>query len=283
MKKLLRPRDIFLLGLGGFLDVLEELKDPLGIMAKSYKAMYGFTPERYKRQNYSHLVWRNLKVGYIEKIIKDGEVYLRLTGEGKEKIIRDFPVMAFRKKKWDEKWRIVLFDIAELNRRKRDALRSKLKELGFGMFQQSVYISPHDFTKDMVEFLITSQLSDFVYVFEILHIQMAIGNAKELARKVWNLDSLSEKYKKLIEKISHLIGTHGREVKLNNIKDREAERNEKKKIEREKKRNEKTRKEEIGNIKEEYFRLISIDPFLPKDLLPVNWAFSKLTDLLKKL
>ncbi|MEK7518100.1 MAG: hypothetical protein AAB583_06180 [Patescibacteria group bacterium] len=93
MKKLLKPRDIFLLGLGGFLDIFEELRDPLGIMAKSYESMYGFIPERFKRHNYSHLIWRNLKVGYIEKIVKGEEVYLRLTGEGREKIIRDFPLL----------------------------------------------------------------------------------------------------------------------------------------------------------------------------------------------
>lgn len=219
MKKLLKPRDIFLLGLGGFLDIFEELKDPLGIMARSYESMYGFTPKRYKRHNYSHLIWRNLKAGYIEKIVKEEEVYLRLTGEGREKIIRDFPLLAFQKKKWDGKWRIVLFDIAELNRRKRDMLRGKLKELGFGMFQESVYISPHDFTKDMVEFLLASQLAGFVYVFEIFHTQMAIGNAKELARKVWNLGSLNECYQNLIGKISHLISPHDREVKLNNTKE----------------------------------------------------------------
>lgn len=275
MKKLLKPRDIFLLGLGGFLDIFEEFKDPLGIMAKSYESMYGFTPKRYKRHHYSHLIWRNLKVGYIEKIVKEEEVYLRLTGEGREKIIRDFPLLAFQKKKWDEKWRIVLFDIAELNRKKRDMLRGKLKELGFGMFQESVYISPHNFTKDLVEFLLASQLSGFVYVFEIFHTQMAIGSAKELARKVWNLDSLNEGYLKLIKKISHLISSNGREVKLNNTRDRRVEKVEK--VEKEKIR------EMIREIKEEYLRLIFIDPFLPKELLPVNWAFGKLTGLIKKM
>lgn len=268
MKKLLKPRDIFLLGLGGFLDVFEEFKDPLGIMAKSYESMYGFTPKRYRRHNYSHLIWRNLKVGYIEKVVKRREVYLRLTGEGREKVIRDFPFLAFQKKKWDGKWRIVLFDIAELNRKKRDALRGKLKELGFGMFQESVYISPHNFTRDMVEFLIASELSSFVYVFEIFHTQMAIGNAKELACKVWKLDSLNERYLKLIERITHLISTHGRGVKLNNTKDGNEG---------------KGRKEEVREIKEEYLRLILVDSFLPKELLPSNWGFAELTEAIKKL
>lgn len=279
MKKLLKPRDIFLLGLGGFLDIFEEFKDPLGIMAKSYKAMYGFTPKRYRRHNYSHLIWRNLKVGYIEKIVKKGELYLRLTGEGREKIIRDFPLLGFQKKKWDGKWRIVLFDIAELNRKKRDMLRNKLRELGFGMFQKSVYISPHNFTKDLVEFLIARELSGFVYVFEIFHTQMAIGNAKELARKVWNLDSLNEQYLKLIEKISHLISTHDREVKLNNIEDKKAD----KRKEEDGKEKIRNIKEKIRDIKEEYLGLIFTDPFLPKELLSSNWAFVELTNIIRRL
>lgn len=191
----------------------------------------------------------------------------------KEKIIRDFPLLAFQKKKWDGKWRMVLFDIAELNRKKRDMLRAKLKELGFGMFQESVYISPHNFTKDLVEFLITSQLAGFVYVFEIFHTQMAIGNAKELALKVWNLDRLNEHYLELIEKIIHLISTHDREVKLNNTRYRKREKEEK----------EKSVKEKIKDIKEEYLRLILLDPFLPKELLPSDWGFTELTEMLKKL
>lgn len=268
MKKLLKPRDIFLLGLGGLLDIFEEVRDPLGIMAKSYESMYGFIPKEYRKHNFTHLIWRNLKVGYIEKVIKGEDVYLRLTGEGKKKIIRDFPLLSFQKKRWDKKWRIVLFDIAELNRKKRDMLRGKLKELGFGMFQQSVYISPHNFTKDLVEFLIASQLSGFVYVFEIFHTQMAIGNAKELAFKVWDLDSLNERYLKVIEKIIHLKSTHGREVKLNDSG-----------IKKEKK----NREDLLKDIREEYLNLVIADPFLPKELLPSNWAFAELTNILKKL
>jgi CRISPR-associated endonuclease Cas2 len=213
VKKLLKPRDILLLGVGGFLDIFGELKDPLGIMAKSYKAMYGFTPQQYKKRNYSHLIWRTLKTGYIERILKRGEVYLRLTSEGQKKIIRDFPLIAFQKRKWDGKWRLVLFDIAELNRKTRDMLRRKLKELGFGMFQQSAYISPHNFTKDLLEFLNPVELSNYVYVFEIPHRNMAIGDSKELANKLWKLDSINEEYLKLIERIKYLIGINGRGVR----------------------------------------------------------------------
>lgn len=265
MKKLLKPQDILLLGIGGFLDIFEEISDPLGIMAKSYESMYGFVPKKYKRHNYSHLVWRTLKTGYIEKIVKKGEVYLRLSGEGGEKVARDFPLLALQKRKWDGKWRIVLFDIAELNRKARDMLRRKLRELGFGMFQQSVYISPHNFTKDLLEFLNAARLSDFAYVFEVSHNQMAIGDQKQLANKLWKLDSINEQYMELIKEIRHLTDFNGRGVQLNGSGGK------------------KGRGELLKGIREEYLNLIIADPFLPKELLPSNWAFPELTNMLRKL
>jgi DNA-binding transcriptional regulator PaaX len=38
--------------------------------------------------------------------------------------------------KWDEKWRIVAFDIPEKFKTGRDALRRKLKEVGFHELQK---------------------------------------------------------------------------------------------------------------------------------------------------
>ncbi len=268
MKKLLKPRDILLLGVGGFLDIFEELRDPMGIMTKSYETMYGFTPKQYKRHNYSHLIWRTLKTGYIEKIVKDEKVYLRLTTEGKEKAVRDFPLFTFQERKWDKKWRLVLFDISELNRKTRDMLRSKLKELGFSMFQQSVYISPHNFTKDLLEFINANKLSDFVYVFEVAHKQMGIGDPKQLANKLWNLDKINEQYIELINKVRHLINDNGRGSQLNDLRV---------------KRDRENRDKLLKSIREEYLALVIADPFLPKEFLPSNWAFSELKNIIRKL
>jgi CRISPR-associated endonuclease Cas2 len=283
MGKLLRTRDILLLGLGGALDLFDELKDPGEIMSKSYESMYGFVPRRYKRNNYAHLVWRNLKTGYIEKVVKDGEVYLRLTNQGQEKISRDFPLLQFQKKPWDKKWRLILFDISEINRNRRDMLREKLKELGFGMFQKSAYISPNDFTKDLVEFLAEVKLVEHVYVFEIYHTQLATGNSKTLARKVWNLEEVNDRYLRLIDEIDRLISIHDRGHKLNDemggmegkkliIRDSDSER-----------RKRKSFTEKVREIKENYMNLLLNDPFLPKELLPDDWALPRLKTMIRKL
>lgn len=47
-------------------------------------------------------------------------------------------------KKWDKKWRLVIFDIAQMKKIYREAFRGKLKELGFRSLQKSVWIHPFE-------------------------------------------------------------------------------------------------------------------------------------------
>ncbi|MBI2041804.1 MAG: hypothetical protein HYT20_02150, partial [Candidatus Nealsonbacteria bacterium] len=47
-------------------------------------------------------------------------------------------------KKWDGKWRIVIFDISQPKLSKREAFRGKIKELGFYPLQKSVWVHPHE-------------------------------------------------------------------------------------------------------------------------------------------
>ncbi|MBI3558827.1 hypothetical protein HY085_00355 [Candidatus Gottesmanbacteria bacterium] len=53
---------------------------------------------------------------------------------------------------WDNKWRVVIFDISEDKRKLRDRLRSKLKEMGFISLNESVLIYPY-LCQDEVEFV----------------------------------------------------------------------------------------------------------------------------------
>ncbi len=46
--------------------------------------------------------------------------------------------------KWDGKWRVVVFDVWENTRSKRDALRYEIKNFGFIQLQRSVWIYPHE-------------------------------------------------------------------------------------------------------------------------------------------
>lgn len=256
MKKLLNTRDILLLGLSGALDLFEEIRDPFSLVSKSYESMYGWVPSQYKRHNFNHLVWRNIKTGFIERIEKQGEIYIRLTSQGSKRITRDFPLLSLQKRKWDKKWRFVIFDIQEVNKNAREGLRKKLKELGFGMIQKSVFISPHDVIKDLLEFIENLKLDESVYAFEVS--AFAVGGIKELANKVWKLDALNEKYKCIVDKAKEINSSH-----LTEIRDRVNLLNK--------------------SLKSEYLGILLQDPFLPKELLPSSWFGFEAKKLVKNL
>ena len=54
-----------------------------------------------------------------------------------------------KQKKWDGKWRVIIFDIPENRRIKRDLFRSKLKEMGFRQLQKSVWVCPYPCQKEV--------------------------------------------------------------------------------------------------------------------------------------
>ena len=261
MKKLIKPQDILFLSLAGIGDIFEELRDPFMLYGKAYENMYGFIPRRYKRHNFLKSVSRSLKTGYIEKIEKNGEMYIRLTKRGAEKTKRDFSLLRLSKAKWDKKWRIVFFDIEEASRVTRNSLRVKLKELGFAMLQKSVWVTPHDIMVDFYEFIDKVGLQQRVFLFQ--GEALLAGDHKELARKLWKLDELNEKYKELekeIEKVKQLA------VRLDDrTKMREGMEERKRKL------------------RMSYLSILSCDPHLPRELLPTNWVRSKVAGKIKVL
>lgn len=85
---------------------------------------------------------------------KDGTSTFILSEKGKVRALTyRFKEMRIRAGHWDGKWRIVLFDIPEKIKPARDALRHKLKELGFYELQKSVFVFPFE-CKDEIDFIV---------------------------------------------------------------------------------------------------------------------------------
>jgi len=88
---------------------------------------------------------------YLEE--KDDKVFVYLKDKNHPKIVEysikkllDFKK---KKKKWDGRWFMVFFDVPEMQRSKRDYLRTFLRRLGFYPYQKSVYIFPYDCEKEV--------------------------------------------------------------------------------------------------------------------------------------
>lgn len=111
---------------------------------------------------------RDRLVSYQER--KDGSVEIILTDKGKRKALRfNIDSLIIKKpRKWDGRWRLVIFDIPEFKRQGRDALRLKLKELGFFEWQKSVFIYPYP-CRDEIDFIVEFfELRPYVRYAELL-------------------------------------------------------------------------------------------------------------------
>jgi CRISPR-associated endonuclease Cas2 len=86
---------------------------------------------------------RKRLVTFVEK---DGQQILTLSEGGKKRVLQFNldQIEIARPRKWDWNWRIVIFDIPEKRKRGREALRRKLRQLGFYQLQKSCFNYPFD-------------------------------------------------------------------------------------------------------------------------------------------
>lgn len=89
--------------------------------------------------------------GLLDIEYRGRQIYISLTKAGEKQAgkykIDDLKIN--KPQKWDKKWRILIFDIKDKQRIKREALRGKIKELGLFQLQKSVWVSPYEFKKEM--------------------------------------------------------------------------------------------------------------------------------------
>lgn len=102
--------------------------------------------KKYSRKKVYNAFYQFKKKGLINIEEKNHQIYISLTPYGKKSagIFQIDALKIVKPKKWDGKWRILLFDIPEKFKIKREAFRGKLKELGFYQLQKSVWVHPYN-------------------------------------------------------------------------------------------------------------------------------------------
>src|SRR3989344_4959944 len=95
-------------------------------------------------KHFYQFIQRLKKNNYIKVQSLKNKKSIMLTKGGFEKVLKaSFKVQDHRKRK-DGKWIMVIFDIPQTHKKARNLLRSVLKNLGYKMFQQSVWVTPYD-------------------------------------------------------------------------------------------------------------------------------------------
>lgn len=98
---------------------------------------------------------------------------VELTEKGRSKVqeLQFTDLKIQKQEKWDGIWRVVIADIPNKKRKARDALREKLKHLGFYQLQESVWAIPYP-CKNEIKFLVELfQLYPYVNILETQKIE----------------------------------------------------------------------------------------------------------------
>jgi|SRR3989338_1092069 len=108
-----------------------------------------------KRMNQA--ITRLVQRGLLERRKENGKSMLRLTKKGERNASRLYLENFFsfsRPRRWDGRWRIVVFDVWERRREVRRRLREVLRNTGFVRLQDSVWIFPYD-CEELIAFMRT--------------------------------------------------------------------------------------------------------------------------------
>jgi DNA-binding transcriptional regulator PaaX len=106
----------------------------------------GSSGSRDPRLRVSEAVSRLRRKGIVEWKHEGGSWRLRLTDKGKAQAVRlqRGAIRIPQPKRWDGRWRFVMFDIPERQHTLRRRVRQIIAKLGFHQFQESVWVYPYD-------------------------------------------------------------------------------------------------------------------------------------------
>ena len=192
--------------------------------------------ERAGRRARAYLYRKDL----LKSVDKDGNRSLVLTTRAQKIFYQEYPLSKLRGKKWDGYWTVVMYDFPENKKTVRDYFRRKIKHLGFGSVQESVFVSPLKLT-DAVQSLIEGEkVEPQVWA---LRCERVFGLTNhEVASVAWNLEQLNHLYRLLLDILPRI---------------------------------KKQRRDFLDEWKKYFLALNLEDPYQPKELLPTGWLGEK--------
>lgn len=178
-------------------------KTSRGVWQAYYEAEADF--QNYKEHTFRSSVYSLKKKNLIRFSSQENKQTIEITETGRKKLTGLLPQYE-QKRIWDNKLYLVTYDISEDRKKDREFLRNQIKQLGMGMLQKSVWITPYNPKEILKEFLKDRYLSGSVIISDIGK-DGAIGeyDLRELITKVYQLEKISQRYEEFINKTKNLI------------------------------------------------------------------------------
>lgn len=137
---------------------------------------------RTKKSNFKTIydtIYRLQNEGFLKEVENQGRKKYITTLKGKAKILAYLKI----DKKWDNKWRIVIFDIPEKKRIMRNKFRDKLILIGYRQLQESVWICPYNTADVVEELIILYDAEEYIHYLLVEEI-----DNRDVLTKLFNLD-----------------------------------------------------------------------------------------------
>ncbi len=119
------------------------------------------------KRKFDNLIYYLKRKGYIKTKNLEKRKAIILTKEGLSKALRASFILEGANKRKDGKWIMLIFDVPEKYKKARNLLKSILINLGYKLFQQSVWISPYDVSDKTEKLLQLHSLDRYVKIFLI--------------------------------------------------------------------------------------------------------------------
>lgn len=125
----------------GVLSVAVVAPNALGVL-RPFLAKY----KRQRQYQAKKAFARLIENGFLTIQKTDRGSFAILTEKGRDYMnrleLRNYKIQ--KPKRWDKKWRLVIFDISEKRKKLRNQARATLRQLGFLRLQDSVWVYPYD-------------------------------------------------------------------------------------------------------------------------------------------
>lgn len=163
---------------------------------------------------------------------------------------------------WDGQWHLVTYSIPESEREARDHLRQELAWMGFGMLTNALWVSPHDYQREVEQLADSLGIRSRVELFTARH--DGFSDQADIVARCWDLGRINVRYAAFVDKYKPLYEEHCR--RLTNGDDLDPS----------------LYFVHRFNLIHEYRRFPYIDPELPRELLPPDWCGDKAANLFRE-
>jgi phenylacetic acid degradation operon negative regulatory protein len=125
----------------------------------------------------------------------------QITSLGLKRIKKSLPSYEVHRP-WDKKIYLITYDIPEKEKKERDRLRNFLINLGCGMLQASVWLTPYNPKKLVSSFIKQNKIKGSIIVSDVgKDGNIGKKDLRRLLSKVYELEKLNEKYKVFLDNI----------------------------------------------------------------------------------